>query len=115
MKRVALAFALALSSVMLAAPATADDADEADLEFQLGAERYKAGDWLIALEHFLASNRLAPNHNVVFKIARCYERLDRFADAYRYYVLAAAGKNAPDRVQQIDEAVARIKPKIAIL
>ncbi|MEO7092269.1 MAG: hypothetical protein ABI175_03395, partial [Polyangiales bacterium] len=51
--------ALSLSTVVLAPKALADDvADEADLQFELGAERYKQGDFLGALEHFLASNRL---------------------------------------------------------
>ena len=54
--------------------ARADDlADEADLQFQLGAARYTQGDYQGALEHFLASNRLVPNRNVGFNIARCYE------------------------------------------
>ena len=32
------------------------------------AERYTASDYRGALEHFLASNRLVPNRNVVFDI-----------------------------------------------
>ncbi|MEO6418198.1 MAG: hypothetical protein ABIP39_02245, partial [Polyangiaceae bacterium] len=42
--------------------ARADDlADESELQFQLGAERYTKGDFRGALEHFLASNRLVNN------------------------------------------------------
>ena len=55
--------------------ARADDvADEADLQFKLGAEAYQKGDYKGALEHFLASNRLVANRNVEFNIARTYER-----------------------------------------
>ena len=79
--------------------ARADDAaaDEADLQFQLGAERYREGDFRGALEHFLASNRLVANRNVVFNIARTYEQLNRAPDAYRYYMLALDAEQKPDR------------------
>ena len=62
-----------------------DLADEADLQFQLGAARYLEGDFRGALEHFLASNRLVPNHNVSFNIGRSYEQLKQFPEAFRYY------------------------------
>ena len=67
-------------------------ADESELEFELGADRYKAGDFRGALEHFLASNRLVANRNVVFNIARTYEQLSQNADAYRYYNQALEGE-----------------------
>ncbi len=71
-----LAAACALS---LSGSARADDlADEADLRFQLGAEAYQQGNFKEALQHFLASNRLVPNKNVVFNIARAYEQLRQY-------------------------------------
>src|SRR5690242_20154607 len=77
----------------LASVARADGvADEAELQFQRGAEAYRKGDFTAALEHFLASNRLVRNRNVMFNIARAYEQLSRFADAYRYYVDALGGE-----------------------
>ncbi len=120
---VALAFALAIAAAAVAPSARADDvADEAELQFQLGAERYKAGDYLGALEHFLASNRLSPNPNVLFNVARCYEHLARYPDAFRAYVLAreraSANANAnanASLAKQIDEAIARITPRVAVL
>src|SRR5882724_8955935 len=75
----------ALSLHARPAQAASETADEADLEFRLGTERYDAGDTAAALEHFLVSNRLAPNKNVLFDIARCYEQLKLLPDAYRYY------------------------------
>src|SRR4051812_11520802 len=68
-------------------------ADEADLHFQIGAEAYKKSDFTTALEHFLASNRLVPNRNVMFNIARAYEQLQRYPEAYRYYVDAGRGES----------------------
>ncbi len=85
--------ALALALLAAAAPASAqrgrdprlDLAAEADIQFELGVEAQQRGDYRRALEHYLHSNRLAYNANVVFNIARCYELLDRWAEAHRYY------------------------------
>ena len=105
-----------LATASFAPPARADDvADEADLQFRLAAEKYQAGDYRGALEHFLASNRLAPNHNVLFNIARCYEALREYPDAYRYYVRAAQGETDPAARSRIDEALRRMAPNVAIL
>jgi outer membrane receptor for ferrienterochelin and colicin len=104
-------FALTLSS-----RGHADDtADEADLQFQLGAERYEAGDYKGALGHFLASNRLVPNRNVLFNIARTYEQLKRAPDAYRYYLLALDGETKDAAKKRVEDALARITPFVAIL
>src|SRR5436853_217452 len=93
--------------------ARADDlADEADFQFQLGAERYDAGDYKGALEHFLASNRLVPNKNVLFNIARCYEQLKRAPDAYRYYVAALEGETNAAVRKRAEDALARIAPSV---
>jgi outer membrane receptor protein involved in Fe transport len=96
--------------------AHADDvADEADLQFQLGAERYEAGDFKGALEHFLASNRLVPNKNVLFNVARTYEQLKRPPDAYRYYVLALESESNPAARKRVEDALVRIAPTVATL
>jgi outer membrane receptor protein involved in Fe transport len=97
-------------------PARADDvADEADFQFRLAAKRYEAGDFTGALEHFLASNRLVPNKNVVFNIARTYEQLKQPADAYRYYQRALEGEGDPAMRARLGEAVARIRPLVAVV
>jgi len=102
--------------VLLAHEVRADDyADEADLEFQLGGERYDAGDFRGALQHFLASNRLVPNRNVVFNIARCYEQLKQAPDAYRYYASALESETDPKLRQRLVDALARIAPNVALL
>ena len=58
-----------------------------------------------ALEHFLASNRLVPNRNVVYNIARAYEQLSRYADAHRAYTQALDGETCK-------KVVAAIKARI---
>jgi outer membrane receptor for ferrienterochelin and colicins len=98
------------------APTRADGvADEADLQFTVGAEAYSKGEFTAALEHFLASNRLVSNRNVMFNIARAYEQLGRYPDAYRYYIDAT--RDAPDGKLQKDvaTALARISARVAVI
>jgi outer membrane cobalamin receptor len=105
-------------TLWLAVPriALADDvADEADIEFSLGAERYQAGDFRLALAHFLASNRLANNRNVLFNIARCYEQLKQYPEAHRYYSRALQGESDPLEIAKDREAIVRIAPRVALL
>src|SRR4029079_16477975 len=100
----------------MSAPAWADGvADEADLQFTVGAEAYGKGEFTAALEHFLASNRLVSNRNVMFNIARAYEQLGRYPDAYRYYI--DASREAPDGKLQKDVATAlgRISARVAVI
>ncbi|MEO8549586.1 MAG: PEGA domain-containing protein, partial [Kofleriaceae bacterium] len=88
-------------------------ADEADLHFQIGADAYKKGDFTAALEHFLTSNRLVPNRNVMFNIARAYEQLARYPESYRYYVDALRGESDQGTLKAIEAALDRIGPKVA--
>jgi outer membrane receptor protein involved in Fe transport len=90
-------------------------ADEAELHFQIGAARYIAKDYTGALEHFLISNRLVPNRNVVYNIARAFEQLERYADAHRYYVDALQAETDAKVIETIKAAMARIAPKVAVL
>lgn len=111
-----LASAFVLALCASASHAHADGvADEAELNFRLGAEHYQAGDFRDALVHFLASNRLVPNRNVKFNIARAFERLSQFPDAYRWYQDALDGETDAAVQQSIRDALARIAPNVAIL
>lgn len=96
--------------------ARADDtADEAELQFQIGVEKYRGNDFRAALEHFLASNRLAPNRNVMLNIAKSYEQLNQYAEAYRYYTLILDSETDPGMRDRVAEYVQRITPKVAVL
>src|SRR5262245_54067040 len=90
-------------------------ADEADLQFQIGAEAYRKADFTTALEHFLASNRLVANRNVMFNIARSYEQLGKFPEAYRYYVDALRGEPDQKIITTVEAAIERINPKVAVV
>ena len=97
-------------------PARADDlADQAELEFTLGAESYQRAEYKLALAHFLTSNRLVPNKNVVFNIARSYEQLKSYPAAFRYYTLALEGEADADARAKLDLALAQIKQYVTVL
>jgi outer membrane receptor protein involved in Fe transport len=113
---VALLVVACMTLVIAPRVAQADDvADEAELHFQIATEKYQAGDFRAALEHFLASNRLVPNRNVLFDIARAYEALKQFPDAYRYYVRAASGETDAAAKTRIDDALRRVGPNVGLL
>ena len=46
---------------------------------------FKEGDYETALENFLKANEAEPNPVTIFNIARCYEKLERYAEAYEFY------------------------------
>lgn len=93
----------------------ADLAAEADLQFEIAIERYKAGDFRGALERLLASNRLAPNRNVVFNIARTYESMGRYPEAWRHYAEFAAAEPDPERRRAAEAGMARLAPQVALI
>lgn len=106
-----------LGCLSLAAPsARADDvADEADLQFNLGTERFELADYKGALSHFLASNRLARNRNVLFNIALSYERLGQLPEAYRYYTRSLEGEADAASIARVQAALARLAPRVPLL
>jgi outer membrane receptor for ferrienterochelin and colicins len=104
------------ASLSLAPRARADGlADEAELQFQIAAELYQKGEFRDALQHFLQSNRLVPNKNVVFNIARTFEQLKRYADAHRYYIDALAVETDPKTIGDINTAIQRVSPNVAVI
>ena len=92
-----------------------DLADEAEVLFELGVEAQRRADYLTALERYLASNRLVPNSNVAFNIARCYELLDRHAEAFRYYSDYLTGELSAEDRTLATAALDRLRTRVAIL
>jgi outer membrane receptor protein involved in Fe transport len=111
-----LPLAIACVLAVFARPARADGlADEADLQFQRGAQAYRRGDYETALEHFLASNRLVQNQNVVFNIGHAYQRLGRYPEAFRYFSEALASERDPEQAGRIQAALDVIRSHVAVL
>ncbi len=102
-------------------PAAAQDApsvdlaEEADLQFRLGIDLYRKSDWEGALEHLLASNRLVPNRNVGFNIARCYEQMGQFSQAWRYYAEYVRLEPDPERRSAGERALERVNAQVALV
>ena len=108
--------ALLAAGLLVGQGARADGlADEAELHFQLAAEHYQKGEFREALEHFLSSNRLVPNKNVIFNIARTFEQLKRYADAHRYYIDALAVETDPKIIGDLNAAILRVAPNVAVI
>lgn len=101
-----------LICVLLCVPsmARADAASEAQLQYELGAELYKQKRYTEAIDRFIASQRLAPNPNVVLNIVQTFDFLDRKADAYNwnetYLTMVPAGPQRDAGVERRD-ALAR--------
>ncbi len=105
----------ALAAVAQPAPPTVDTADEADLLFRRGIAAYRERRIEDALADLLASNRLVPNRNVMFNIARCYEQLGSLPSAWRWYAQSATGEPDPDARAQAAAALDRITPQVALV
>ena len=60
-------------------------------------------------------DRLAPNKNVIFNIARAYEQLGQFPEAWRHYSDYVALETDPERKKGAEDALARIQSKVALL
>ncbi len=100
----------------VAAPTvTNNTADEADLAFTRGNEAFAARRFDEALQHYFLSHRLVPNRNVLFNIARCYEAMGRFDEAYRYYADLARAALPEDDAKEVTRSLARIRPRVALV
>ncbi|MBW2700382.1 MAG: TonB-dependent receptor [Deltaproteobacteria bacterium] len=114
---------LSVSGVETSQAQTQDDsrgqisssADEADVQFNLGNQAYRKRNYRKALSHYFASNRLAPNRNVMFNIARCYEQLKQYAAAFRYYHAFEQPDMAKRERKALKKALNRVRPHVGLL
>ncbi|WIG94555.1 TonB-dependent receptor [Myxococcus sp. SDU36] len=114
--RASRSFAFVLSLFLLSAPVLADNnADEADIAFELGNDAYSKGQYAEALRSYFTSYRLVPNRNVLFNIARCFEALGKFNEAYRYYNDLLAEDLPRDDAAEVSRSVDRLRPKVALV
>lgn len=106
-----------LSALAVFTPeARADNtADEAEHRFRRGVEFYRNGRFDDALSEFFHSNRLVPNRNVILNIARSYEQLRRYDEAYRYYADVLEEDPTPEDVKIVEQSLARLAPRVALL
>ncbi|MET0406127.1 MAG: TonB-dependent receptor [Cystobacter sp.] len=114
MRAFRLGLLLSLLLGAMAAEAT-NTADEADVAFELGNEAYARRQYMEALRSYFTSYRLVPNRNVLFNIARCYEALARYNEAYRYYHDLAREDLPEADASEVNRSLARLRPKVALV
>ncbi len=113
-----LRFGCLILSLLLTLPAFAqanNTADEADVAFELGNESYARGQYVEALRAYFTSYRLVPNRNVLFNIARCYEALARYNEAYRYYNDLSQENLSKADEAEVRRSLERLRPKVALV
>jgi outer membrane receptor for ferrienterochelin and colicins len=111
--RIAL-IACALAVALATREASADDAAEARLHFELGTARYQAHAFEEALSHFLQAHRLAPTTNTVFNVAQTYAVLHREAEAYRFFSDFMARPDGQPAARSLAErTLAELAPRLA--
>lgn len=111
------ALACCLVVVCAAAPARADEREEARREFALGQAADKQQNWQEAIEHYLRANDLVPHPFAIFNIANDYERLGKLREASRWYqrYLDAAPDSADrDKVARIMQDIAQRPAQITV-
>ncbi|QSQ11477.1 TonB-dependent receptor domain-containing protein [Myxococcus landrumensis] len=107
---------LLLLLLSVSAPAYADNnADEADIAFELGNDAYAKGQYTEALRSYFTSYRLVPNRNVLFNIARCFEALGKFNEAYRYYNDLLTEDLPTEDAAEVSRSLDRLRPKVALV
>jgi outer membrane receptor for ferrienterochelin and colicins len=107
--------AILLAALAVRADSSAILADEADFRFHRAAKLYGQGKVEDALGEFLASNRLVRNRNVIFNIARCFERLHKLDEAYRWYTEILGDEMPESDNVALHEALKRLRPSLALL
>jgi outer membrane receptor for ferrienterochelin and colicins len=116
--RLAAALAALAALVLASAPLTsrADGvADEAEADFRMAVARFQANDYEGALAWFMASNRLAPNPNVQFNIARTFDALSRLPEAHRWYQDALASATTDTQRGEIRASLSRLEARVALV
>jgi outer membrane receptor for ferrienterochelin and colicins len=92
-----------------------DVADEAQFHFSRGNQLYRQGRFDDALVELYASNRLVPNRNVQFNIARCLEQLKLYDEAFRAWSELARREAPPTERAAIQAAIDKLRPQLALL
>jgi len=101
-----LSCALGLVALLVAGlgptPARAQSlADESEVLYDLGARAYESGRFQEALLHFMQSNRLSPNAAVAVNIGHTYTAMQKFPEAYRWYLEGQRLGANPETVERL--------------
>jgi len=109
-RQVAFAFIFFVAGVAFAQAKLDPDAEAAHRHFDLGTEAYDRGDYATALREFERAKLAKPSPALDYNIARCYDRLERYADAIVAYqrFVDGATEDTSDAVARIATLRARV-------
>jgi len=109
------AFAVAAESSASTPARASSQADEAEFYFLRGNRAYQDKRFEDALSAYYLSNRLVPNRNVQFNIARCLDRLGRYDEAYRAWS-SLSDQELPEKERKaVQDAIEQLRPHLALL
>ena len=92
----------------------AEAKDRARLLFQQGVAAYRAGKYYEAVEIFLDTQRIYPDTQLCFNVARAYENLGNGAAALRYYRDYLRRADRPSDGEDVRERVRRLSQQLAL-
>lgn len=91
----------------------AEAKDRARLLFQQGVAAYRSGNYYEAVEIFLDTQRIYPDTQLLFNVARAYENLGNAAAALRYYRDYMRQADRPSDGDEVRERVKRLEQQLA--
>ena len=94
-------------------PTTPEQFERSRQAYAEGAAAYERGEYDKALAHFQNAYDLAPSPEFWFNIARCHERLGRWAAAATAYERYLAGKPTVEDAVQIRERISDLHVRAA--
>lgn len=109
---------LFLTILLLASPARADNAAEADKLFKEARALTKAGKLAEACPKYEASLALDPSAGAAFRLGECYRDTGQSVRAWELFAKAADLARADgraDRVSQAEDAAKELLPKLALM
>jgi tetratricopeptide (TPR) repeat protein len=91
----------------------AEAKDRARELFQQGVAAYRAGKYYEAVEIFLATQRIYPDTQLCFNVARAYENLGNVSAALRYYRDYLRQADRPSDGVEVRERVRKLEQQLA--
>lgn len=91
----------------------AEAKDRARVLFQSGVEAYREGKFYDAVAIFLETQRVYPDTQLCFNIARAYENLGNASAALRYYRDYLRQADRPSDGEEVRERVRKLEQRVA--
>lgn len=120
-RHVVMALALAGAPTMLAAPvarAQSHGVEEGRTRFNRGIELYKEGNFHAALAEFRAAYAAAPSFRIHYNLGQTLYQLQDYAGAvaaFEQYLAEGGDKVDAERKKEVDNDLAKLRPRVAKL